>query len=292
VTSKRVEGAGRATTVYVAYRTSAIDTAWIPEDSDVIVVHNDESLDWRRCGHPRTRHIHPGRNLGFGAGVNAALALVQTPRLLICNPDTRLRREHWTALAQGAPDELTTVALVDGNGRPTSVVNRYPTPVTLLLMGYRLGRVLRRDSGLRRRLEPLLGRWGTAHAQIRQIRSGSWPLADHWLSGAVFSVDTARLRTVGGFDPGYFLYVEDIDLSARLAARFPEMRIHMVSTDPGEHGVGGSATGRAERAAVDRHHLASVRRYGRSQPGLKWRLTNAALAPRRALLFHRGVTHR
>jgi hypothetical protein len=34
-----------------------------------------------------------------------------------------------------------------------------------------------------------------------------------------------------------------------------------------------------------------VRRYGRSQPGLKWRLTSAALAPRSALLSYRGVTH-
>jgi N-acetylglucosaminyl-diphospho-decaprenol L-rhamnosyltransferase len=288
VTSERVAGGGRATAVYVAYRTPALDTAWIPDDADVIVVHNDESLDWRRCEHPRTRHLRTGRNLGFGAGVNAALPLVRTERVSICNPDTRLSREHWRALTQGAPDELTTVALVDGGGRATSVVNRYPTPISLLLTGYRVGRVLRRESPLRRRLEPVLGCWGIAHTRLREVRAGSWSLSDHWLSGALLSIDTERLRTVGGFDPGYFLYVEDIDLSARLAARFPEMRIRMVGAVPGVHGIGGSATGRAERAAVDRHHLASVRRYARTQPGLEWRLTHAALAPRSALLSRRA----
>ena len=38
-----VAGAGRATAVYVAYRTPAIDMAWIPPGADVIVVHNDGS---------------------------------------------------------------------------------------------------------------------------------------------------------------------------------------------------------------------------------------------------------
>jgi hypothetical protein len=289
--SSGVAGDRRATAVYVAYRTAAIELNWIPADADVIVVHNDDSLDQRGCVHPRVRHVRTGANLGFGAGVNAALPLVETERLVVCNPDTRLRREHWTALAQGSPDELLTVALVDGRGRATSMVNRYPTPVSLLLMGYRLGRVLSRDSATRRRLEPLLGRWGAEHGRLREVRSGNWPLGDHWLSGALFSVDIERLRSVGGFDPGYFLYVEDVDLSARLGARFPDMRIRMVDCDPGVHGVGGSAGAEAGRAAVASHHLASVRRYARTQAGLAWRLVDAALAPRSALLSRDRVTH-
>jgi hypothetical protein len=170
------------------------------------------------------------------------------------------------------------------------VVNRYPTPISLLLTGYRLGRVLSRDSAARRLLEPLLGRWGTAHGRLREVRSGTWPLIDHWLSGALLSVDTERLRAVGGFDPGYFLYVEDVDLSARLASRFPGMRIRMADCDPGVHGVGGSAGAGAGRAAVDRHQLASVRRYGQTHGGLAWRLVDAALAPRSMLLSRRRVT--
>jgi N-acetylglucosaminyl-diphospho-decaprenol L-rhamnosyltransferase len=284
-----VAGPAQATAVYVAYRTPAIDLAWIPPGAEVVVVHNDSSLDPSGCAHPRVRHIHTGRNLGFGAGVNAALPLVETERLVVCNPDTRLRPEHWAALAGGSADELLTVALLDVAGLPTSVVNRYPTPASLLLMGYRMGRVLSRDRALRQRLEPLLGRWGDEHGRLRQVRSGVWPLLDHWLSGALFSVDTERLRTIGGFDPGYFLYVEDVDLSARLASRFPGMRIRMVDSEPGVHGVGGSVSGRFDRATVDRHHLASVRRYGRSQPGVAWRLVDAALAPRSALLARSGM---
>ena len=276
--------AARATAVYVAYRTPAIDTSWVPASSDVVIVHNDRALRPDSVTHPRVRHVHAPSNLGFGAAVNAALPLVDTARVVLCNPDTILDSSHWDALTEGDADEVITVPLVDGTGRPTWVVNPYPTPLSALLTTYRVGRLLDRDGRLRARLAPLLGRWGRDHADLATTSAVTLPLTTHWASGAVMSWDTARLRQVGGFDPAYFLYFEDVDLCARLAARFPMMRVRVADTAPARHTVGASAVGDAGRLIADRHHLASVRHYVQGRPGFRWRIAGLATGPRGAWL--------
>jgi N-acetylglucosaminyl-diphospho-decaprenol L-rhamnosyltransferase len=271
-----------ATAVYVAFRTPAIDTGWIPDGCDVVVVHNDRSLDPSRVSHPRVRHVHAESNLGFGGAVNAALPLVDTPRVVLCNPDTVLDRSHWSALTEAGADEVVTIPLVDADGRPTWVVSPYPTPLSALLTSYRVGRLLDRDGRIRARLAPLLGGWGRDHAELAAASEVNRPLTTHWASGAVMSWDTARLREVGGFDTGYFLYFEDVDLCARAAALHPTMRVRVAPTHPGRHAVGGSAGTAAARAVADGHHLSSVRRYAHSRRGLAWRAAQLATTPRSA----------
>jgi GT2 family glycosyltransferase len=260
------------TLVFVAFRTDAIDTSWAG-DAEVVVVHNDD----REVAVDRAdaRHVHPGANVGFGGGVNRALPDVTTERVVLCNPDIELTSEHWAALTKAAgPDELVTVPLVDGDGRPTSVVSAYPSPLAHLLGGWRLGRYFPRGGRARRALAPLLGRWGRDHDRSLSQPVGAWPLTTHWVSGAVVSVDAARLRAVGGFDEGYFLYYEDVDLCRRLADAFPAMTVRVAGVDPGVHAVGASATG-----ATARQRKASAARYAAARPGPAWRIVAALLRP-------------
>ncbi len=276
-----------AAVIVVAYRTPALDLRWIPEGEgiEIFVVHNDDHLDEADCGRSDIRHLRPGRNLGFGAGVNLALAeIAQDRRVVLCNPDISATAAHWRALADVEDDRIVAVPLDDATGTPTSVVNRYPTPIDHLLTGWRVGRVVGRSSPLRRPLSRLLGPWGRDHAaSLETARTGArGPLTTYWACAALVSVPGRLFHRVGGFDPGYFLYLEDVDLCARLAAVDPALEVHVAATPPAVHLV--SASSRNQHRTTDRHHLASCRRWARSQRGLGWLACRALLTPRALLL--------
>ena len=259
-----------ATVVCVLYRTQSVNFSWIPSDTPIILVHNDDTPTAGSDSHPQTTHLWPEQNLGFGRGVNLALAQIETSRLIVCNPDTGLDAEHFRPLAVAREEEVVVIPLLDPAGRPTSVVNLYPTSVAVALGAWAPGRVLPRGGRARSLLAATLGRWGRTHERLLWARAGSWPLQSYWFSGTVFSIDTGRLRSVGGFDERYFLYMEDIDLANRLGLQFPAMEIRMAPTPPGTHIVGGSAVGEGKKARAA--HVRSQRIYARDQPGLQWTL--------------------
>lgn len=265
------------TAVFVAYATPEIDLDWIAPDADVVIVHNDRALDRDRLSHPRVRHLDTGGNLGFGAAVNRALPDVHSDRVVLCNPDVTLTRAHWNALVTAAPGEIVTVPLVDAEGRPTSVVSRYPTPFAHLGSGLRLGCLAPRGSLRRRVVASGFGRWGRAHNASLRSPVGAWPLTARWASGAVLSIDTERLRELAGFDERYFLYYEDVDLCRRLAAAHPESIVRVAGVPAGVHAVGGAG---AASSAGEAHRLDAALRYARRQTGVRWRITSRILARR------------
>jgi GT2 family glycosyltransferase len=267
------------TVVYVAHGVTTIDVSWLDPEDTVIVVHNDGLLPPGAVAHAHATDVLSEGNVGFGAGVNSALRLVSTARVILCNPDTQLTGAHRELLACGDPDQVVSVALDDDHGEPTWSVLPYPGALAAVAMGYRVGRALGRRSRLRDLGSRLLTDSGTPYASMLGARAGSWPLATHWVSAAVVSIATERLRAVGGFDSGYFLYMEDVDLCRRLAARFPSMRVRLVGSEPGRHAVGGSVGGRL-RTAVERDRILSLQRYCSLQAGLRWRVASAALRPR------------
>jgi N-acetylglucosaminyl-diphospho-decaprenol L-rhamnosyltransferase len=274
------------TAVYVSFRRPSLDLTWLPDDADVIVVHNDDSLDRGALGFPRIRHLDSGGNVGFGAAVDLALAEVATRRVVLVNPDTRLRREHWAALVDAGPDEVVAVPLIDSEGRPTAMVSPYPTPASLVLTAFRAGRWFPRGGRARRWLAPALGQWGRAHqesltdAASATALNASWPASARWASGALASFDADRLRAVGGFDRRYFLYLEDTDLGKRLAARFPDLHVRLAACPPGIHEVGGSAPGGAAWRDAQRHYTESAVTYASAESGPGWRVAQALLGAR------------
>jgi GT2 family glycosyltransferase len=269
----------QATALYICYGTTSLNLTWIPDSVEVVVVHNDELLAEASCAHRRVRHLYPGTNIGFGAGVNLALPQVEGSRLIIVNPDTALRREHWDGLAGGAPEEIVVVPLVDASERPTSLINRYPTATVALLTGFRAGRLLPRGSRRRVLASLLIGRWGTDHSSLVTATTGRWDLRTYWASAAVLSVATDRIRSIDGFDPAYFLYMEDVDLCRRLGEAYPLMQIRMASAPAGIHAVGGSIVA-SDAGARNLSYLSSILTYVSRQRGLGWRLVGIALSGR------------
>jgi GT2 family glycosyltransferase len=262
-----------ASVIVVAYGVGEVDLSFLPGDAQAIVVHNDDSLPESAFGAAgEVTHLQPGSNLGFGGGVNLALERARGRRVILLNPDAVITRSHYDFLAGLGPDEVGTVAQVDQLGRPGSVVSRYPTAQSLVLTALRVGRLAPRGGRLRRLLSPLLGSWGRAHSNSLKLGETrrAFDMAEFWCSAAVCSIDRRRLCSIGGFDEGYFLYREDIDLCRRFAAQYPGATILVSDGQAALHEVGGSVRTAADAARVRRARIESAVRYASGESGLAW----------------------
>ena len=243
------------TALIVAYRTKQLDLSWLPLDHHLVIVHNDGQMDRSSLNHPNITHVESPRNVGFGAAVNAGLERVTGDRVVLVNPDVVLRPEQWHALTEPGDCDIRTVNLCDGQGLPTAVISSYPGPLAALANGFRIGRWFPRGGATRRVASIGLGRFGRAHADALRQSSGVYPIRDRWVSGAVVSIPTEVLRSGGGFDDRYFLYVEDLDLCSRLAHIEPSLQVRVLEGPSALHTVGASAS--VGSRTVERHRLAS-----------------------------------
>lgn len=155
--------------------------------------------------------VHPGRNLGYGAGANRGVAATSqtTPAgdsdyLLICNPDLQLHEGAVSSLV-GCLDRDPSWALVGPSilspaGVQYPSVRPFPSPLDAA--GHALlGMVWPGNPFTRRyRVEPPAGA----------------PAEADWVSGACFLVRRAAFENVGGFDERYFMFAEEMDLCWRL----------------------------------------------------------------------------
>lgn len=132
-------------------------------------------------------------NPGFGAGVNASARLAETDWLLVINPDCVIKRgavRPMIAALRGAPaPAIAGGRIFDLQGREERGARR-----ETLTLARALG----------------LGRW-----TLEQEPLPPEPTRVGAISGAFFLVRTKDFRSLGGFDEGYFIHVEDVDLCRR-----------------------------------------------------------------------------
>lgn len=157
---------------------------------------------------PRVDHVHLGRNVGFGAGHNAALAKIERSDLhVFVNPDVRFDHRTLAALATVFANEpqvvVTMPRIVYPNGELQRLCKLLPTPMDLIIRRFLPFRALRDRLDRRYELHDL------SQDRMAEIPS---------LSGCFLVVRTEALRRVGGFDDRYFMYMEDVDLVRRLAS--------------------------------------------------------------------------
>lgn len=179
-------------------------------------------------------------NRGYGAAANRAIAELQTRYVLLLNADTELTPGAVNALAAYLDDHAAAAMagprLVTIAGTFDPSAHRFPTPLALLLQ----------ESGVRRlfRLE---------HRNEWRTRSVDWIL------GAALAIRREAFEAVGGFDEGYFLYQEEVDLCHRLRAA--GWQIHYAPVATVLH-VGGAST--SQRAAETfGQFVRSTRRFAR-----------------------------
>jgi N-acetylglucosaminyl-diphospho-decaprenol L-rhamnosyltransferase len=218
---------------------------------EVVVVDNastDGSLEL--VSDLPVRAIDTGRNGGFSFGCNRGLAAGDAPLVLFLNPDARIAAEdldRMVAVLDAEPDvAIVGPRLQDGEGRLIPSVRRCQ----------RAGSVWGQALFLHR----LMPRAAWANEIARQEELYERVAYPEWISGACMLARREALEPIGGFDEGFFLYCEDMDLCARLGAAGWRVRY-----EPGAlvHHVGGHSAPRSSLLAVlARSRIRYARKHG------------------------------
>jgi GT2 family glycosyltransferase len=248
---------GRLDIVIVHYETPALLDECLRSITDqgerfireVLVVDNSASPDAAQQvvgKHPAVRLLRPATNLGYGTGANFGIATARGDYALVLNADVRLQPGAVEALVEELDrhPEAGVVGprLVDEGGRTQASCARFPTP----------GRVLLNETGLwkiARRTKVVRG--GDPFFDLEQ--AGAVP----WVLGAALAIRRNDFDAVGGFDPQYFMYYEEVDLCRRLSIRGAVTRFTPAATVA--H-IGGAST-TMQRARMQREMFRSLARY-------------------------------
>jgi N-acetylglucosaminyl-diphospho-decaprenol L-rhamnosyltransferase len=211
------------------------------------------------------RLVPTGGNLGYGRGANRGIAELGTDIgwVVVANPDV-----EWT------PDSLDNMI---------TSATRWPRAGSL-------GPLIREPDGSvypSARSVPSLGR-GFGHAVFgkvwptnpwtrayRQEDAAEGERAVGWLSGSCLLLRREAIDSVGGFDPKYFMYFEDVDLGERLAEA-GWLNVYVPSAEVTH--IGGHATKNASARMLRAHHDSAYRFLADRHRGLRW-------APVRLLLW-------
>lgn len=159
--------------------------------------------------------LTPGQNLGFGAGQNLGVEHATTTYVLLLNPDAEVD-------PCGLESGYCALEKHPGAGAVQGRVLRAQDGMEERWQGAEPGvqDLMARLLRLRERFgEERLQRWsGYVGAGYYRDRGASEPASVEFLAAVAPLVRRAAFEQVGGFDPAFFLYAEDIDLARRLRA--------------------------------------------------------------------------
>jgi N-acetylglucosaminyl-diphospho-decaprenol L-rhamnosyltransferase len=176
--------------------------------AEVVVVDNgstDGSRAALAAADPDARWIAAGANLGYGRAANLGAGTTAGGDLLICNPDVALHAGALGALVERlrATPRLGVVGPLLRN--PDGSL--YPSARSFPDMADAIG-------------HGLVGLVAPGNRFTRRYRLLDWDHASFhevdWVSGACFLARRTAWEAVGGFDPAFFMYMEDVDLCWRL----------------------------------------------------------------------------
>lgn len=224
--------------------------------------------------------IHRPDNPGYGGAVNVGVAALgdDIDMVVVCNPDIRVQPDTLRILV----DFADTTG--DGGAFGPTIVNEdgslYPSARALPTLGIGIGHAL-------------LGVVWPGNPWTRAYRGDyrqSTPRQSGWLSGSFFLVRREAFTAIRGFDGGYFMFFEDVDLGWRLGdAGYPNW---YVPTATATH-IGGTSTKKNHRAMITAHHDSAMRFITKRYPAWwQWplrALINVGLSVREAILKNRAL---
>lgn len=220
----------------------------VPADLEVVVVDagsGDGTVAAARA-HPLRPRVLALANTGFGRGANAGIRATSAAVVVVTNADVRP--------GPGALDRLAAALRDDAGLAAVGPQVRYPSGALQASARRELDLATLLGHGLLGRLAPA-NRWTRRYHARDLDPDRARDVA--WLSGCAVALRRTAVEEVGGFDPAYFLYVEDVDLGARLRAAGWRLRYEPVAVV--EHHVGASTSRRPVRARL--HHARSLDRH-------------------------------
>jgi N-acetylglucosaminyl-diphospho-decaprenol L-rhamnosyltransferase len=216
---------------------------------------------------PPVRFVRPGRNLGYGAGVNrglAALAGDDTPPewILVCNADLVVHPGALAALRLALESEpawaLVGPRILDETGDVYPSVRNFPSFTDAA--GHALLAQFDPENPFTLRYNP-----GTPEGDV--------VTGAGWVSGSCFLARRSALEELGGFDEAYFMYLEDTDLCWR--AHDAGWGVGFAGTAEVTH-LQGVMTARHPYRMMAAHHRSALRFTVRTTRG--WRRAALPLA--------------
>ena len=163
-----------------------------PEVTQVLLTRNlPESA--ATAGDARVRAIDNPAPKGFGANHNAAFGLCEAPFFCVLNPDISLPENPFPELLRCLREQDAALAaprVVAPDGGIEDSVRKFPTVNSLVR-------------------KALFGDRG------RHPAGGGKTTAPDWVAGMFMLWRREAFTTLGGFDEGFFLYYEDVDICAR-----------------------------------------------------------------------------
>jgi N-acetylglucosaminyl-diphospho-decaprenol L-rhamnosyltransferase len=178
-----------------------------PELASVVVVDSasgDGSAE-RIARHRRARYLGLSANRGYGAAANAGAASGTAPWIALCNADIVFSPGAIETLVEAGErsEDIGAVGplIRDEKGEI------YPSARPLPSVGMGIGHAT-------------LGRVWPRNPWTKRYRSGldpeAGPVDVGWLSGSCLLARRTAFEGIGGFDEGFFMFMEDVDLGRRL----------------------------------------------------------------------------
>ena len=151
---------------------------------------------------PRVTTIHLQRNFGFSTACNVGWRRASQEFVLFLNPDCELRAGQLNALLDAFIADpqagIVSAQLINLDGTPQQPsLRRAPTPARALAQMLGLGKI-----------------WPNSGINMRAPQPASRVQVDA-CSGALMLMRRSLLEKLNGFDEGYFLHCEDLDLCRR-----------------------------------------------------------------------------
>jgi len=239
--------------------------------AEIVLVDNGNPEDARGAvrefakAEPRLRFVQSPENVGFAAGCNLGAQHASQEALLFVNPDALLTKQAPAKLLETL-NQISSLAIVGGDlrdldGRPDRGSRRAKLTLWSAFVSF---------SGLSR-FGRLIPWFRDLHLHNEALPAA--PVRMDVISGALMAIRASDFASIGGFDAGYFLHVEDIDICRRV-----EEAGGQVWFMPGPHGTHHRSSSDVSGAVVAQHKARGFGRYFRKFARSWWDRVLAEMA--------------